>query len=440
MNIKKETVKEEAILFAKLDNDKSEIAIITHDKYLNPVAVKLKNRDSLVLNINSTNIIKIFSPVRSFPIEPGDRIEIIIKNDKSLILNDLNNNEKRQQKLNVFNDYDNWYQSKYNSDIKKLREKAFDIPFKNIDSIKQNNKKFYYGSKIKFIEEYEQKGTLLKKDTKEYFLSFYHIYNLFGDFQNIVKVFPDNNEEKHKAWKEIADYTNTNTNIVTLNILSNATNILFNINQNDGSLDEIIEKLNSSLNPDIRDLLLYKLLLSVNDAPTFKNYLDKFNSTSTNNTFKKLLKEKYENLQLVENSPKTLMQTANGTNVSIEDIISQNYGKYILINFWASWCSPCIKELKVLIPESKKLDSNDIVFIYISVDTEKNAWISSMKNLGLNHSFFSYLLLSQNGTYLQKNKVKSFPTNIIYNKEGHLIKTKIGEITLDEIKNICGLD
>ncbi len=437
--ISKKPTKEEAVIFAKLANKKREIVIITQDKYLNPVTSKLKDGDSLVLNTNSTNIIKIFNPVKSFPVDSGDKVEITLTEDNSTILKDLNNNKEKQQELNLFNDYDEWYQKNYESDVKKIREKAFSIPYKNIDSIKKFNNIFFNDLKKTFLVNYEHNSTEINNNVKENFLSFYQVYNLFWNFQNIAKSFPKNEEAQYKAWKEIVDYTNKRTNIITLNLLSDATNKLFS-QQNNVDIDKIIQQLNSNLNPNIRDLLLYRLVLSVNDTSTFKTYLNKFNSVSSNDYFRKLLNEKYENLQLVEKSPKTLVRAINDQNTSLEDVITQNRGKYILINFWASWCSPCLKELKVLVPESKKLNSKDIVFVYISVDTEKNAWINGAKNLKLEASPLSYLLLSHDGAYIQKNKVKSYPTNIIYNKEGNIIKTKIGEITIDEIKNICGID
>ena len=42
-------------------------------------------------------------------------------------------------------------------------------------------------------------------------------------------------------------------------------------------------------------------------------------------------------------------------------------GKVTLINFWATWCGPCLKEMKIM-PELKKKYGNKIVFISISVD------------------------------------------------------------------------
>ncbi|WP_144281346.1 TlpA family protein disulfide reductase [Chryseobacterium echinoideorum] len=431
--------KEEAIIFAKLASNKKEIAIITQDKYLNPVTVKLKNGDSLILNTNSTNIIKIFSPVKSFPIEPGDRIQIVLNENNSVNLNDLNNSKEKQQNLNIFSSYDDWYQENYNSDVKMMREKAFNVPNKNVDSIKKFNRVFFNDLKIQFLDQYER-DVKISSDVKEQFLSFYYAYNLFWNFENIVKTFPKNEDEKYKAWRDIAHFTNKNTNVITLNLLSISTNKLFDIDHSKTVPDNVIEKLNLHLNPDIRDLLLYRLILSINNASAFKTYLDKFNSFSSNDYFKKLLKEKYENLLLVKKSPKTLVQTINGQNTSIEDIINENRGKYILFNFWASWCSPCIKELRVLVPESRKLNSDEIVLVYISIDTEKNAWINAAKNLELDKLSSSYLLLSDKGPYIQKNRIQSYPTNIIYNKEGKIIKMKVGEITIEEVKNICGLD
>lgn len=71
------------------------------------------------------------------------------------------------------------------------------------------------------------------------------------------------------------------------------------------------------------------------------------------------------------------------TEQSLTDIFKANKGKVIYIDFWASWCAPCRKEMPASIELHKKLQHEDIVFVYISIDKHPTAWKKSLQNLHL---------------------------------------------------------
>src|SRR5690606_17666072 len=74
----------------------------------------------------------------------------------------------------------------------------------------------------------------------------------------------------------------------------------------------------------------------------------------------------------------------NGEAFSLADLIRNNTGKLIYIDFWASWCSPCIDEFPSSTSLAKKYATKDIVFIYISLDKNRNLWESALKRLSIN--------------------------------------------------------
>ena len=59
-----------------------------------------------------------------------------------------------------------------------------------------------------------------------------------------------------------------------------------------------------------------------------------------------------------------------GKNVSLSDF----RGKLVLIDFWASWCGPCRREMKSLLPIYQELKGDDLVFISISLDDHEKDW------------------------------------------------------------------
>ncbi len=54
-------------------------------------------------------------------------------------------------------------------------------------------------------------------------------------------------------------------------------------------------------------------------------------------------------------------------------------GKYILIDFWASWCAPCRLGNKKLVKLHNKVSSDKMEIIGISIDTDTNKWLKAVE-------------------------------------------------------------
>lgn len=75
-------------------------------------------------------------------------------------------------------------------------------------------------------------------------------------------------------------------------------------------------------------------------------------------------------------APSFTLTDIHGSQVSLSDF----EGQVVYLDFWASWCGPCMRE----VPYAKKLkerfaDTNDLVFLYISVDEDLNAWRNTVE-------------------------------------------------------------
>jgi cytochrome c biogenesis protein CcmG/thiol:disulfide interchange protein DsbE len=71
-----------------------------------------------------------------------------------------------------------------------------------------------------------------------------------------------------------------------------------------------------------------------------------------------------------ERAPTFQLTADDGSGASLEDY----RGKYVLLNFWATWCPPCIQELPSLNTLHRELESEGLVVLGISVDENQGAY------------------------------------------------------------------
>ena len=95
-------------------------------------------------------------------------------------------------------------------------------------------------------------------------------------------------------------------------------------------------------------------------------------------------------------------------------------GKYILIDFWASWCGPCRLGNKKLVKLHNEVSSDKMEIIGISIDTDTNKWLKAVEKDKIK---FTQLIDSKGfdaETAIQFG-VEELPSKFLFNKEGILI-------------------
>ncbi|PCH99758.1 MAG: hypothetical protein COB81_10285 [Flavobacteriaceae bacterium] len=70
----------------------------------------------------------------------------------------------------------------------------------------------------------------------------------------------------------------------------------------------------------------------------------------------------------------------DGSSIAFKDVIAKHNGKTIVLDFWASWCSDCIKALPA-VKEFEKRHHNEIVFVTLSMDRKQEAWVKAIDKL-----------------------------------------------------------
>lgn len=97
-------------------------------------------------------------------------------------------------------------------------------------------------------------------------------------------------------------------------------------------------------------------------------------------------------------------------------------GKFVFLDFWASWCIPCRKENPNVVKAYRQLPASEIVFIGISLDRaeESENWREAIKKDGLVWPQISQLQ-EFDSPIAQLYKVKGVPRNFLINRQGKII-------------------
>jgi len=117
--------------------------------------------------------------------------------------------------------------------------------------------------------------------------------------------------------------------------------------------------------------------------------------------------------------PDIVLPDTTGKNmVSVKTIRASN--KYVLLDFWASWCAPCRANNPALLELYEKFHAQKLEFVGISLDTDKNSWIKAIKADQTNWLHLSDLK-GMTGKYAVTFNTQTIPTYMLIDSSGKLI-------------------
>jgi len=100
--------------------------------------------------------------------------------------------------------------------------------------------------------------------------------------------------------------------------------------------------------------------------------------------------------------------------------LSSFRGKYVLVDFWASWCRPCRQENPNVVAAYKTYSDKNFTVLGVSLDRAKEPWLQAIKDDGLVWTHVSDLKF-WNNEVAQKYKIQSIPQNMLLDPEGKII-------------------
>lgn len=131
-------------------------------------------------------------------------------------------------------------------------------------------------------------------------------------------------------------------------------------------------------------------------------------------------------------APEFSMNDADGNPIAL----SSFKGKYVLIDFWASWCGPCRAENPNVVAAYKKFNKKGFDIFGVSLDDNKEKWLEAIKKDGLTWKHVSDLQGWGNAA-AKIYGVNSIPHSVLLDKEGVIIAKNLrGEELLKKLEEV----
>lgn len=122
----------------------------------------------------------------------------------------------------------------------------------------------------------------------------------------------------------------------------------------------------------------------------------------------------------------TVVQSYDGS----EWPLSQFAGKPLVINFWGTWCAPCLKELPAFRNLSERF-SKEVIFIGLAIDSPAKEVKMLVERFDLR-----YPVAIADFSTLEAWKAETVPTTYVLNEYGKIAWSKEGEVTEEELERV----
>ena len=133
----------------------------------------------------------------------------------------------------------------------------------------------------------------------------------------------------------------------------------------------------------------------------------------------------------------TLPFSGYAADFSLEDMQGKTHhlvdyrGKWVLVNFWATWCPPCLSEIPELSSLHNAHKDSDLVVIGIAMDSGSTRKVA---NFAEAHGISYPIVLGNRKIAAQIGELEVLPTSYLYAPNGEQASYQVGEVTRESVE------
>jgi peroxiredoxin len=224
-----------------------------------------------------------------------------------------------------------------------------------------------------------------------------------------------NRENALSAFQEAVELTNNEFGEVNDNYIKTLVE-----NENYEKAKSYLEKFISTGNatPNMKSTLKEIFLKLDGNEKDFKGYIGKFEEMARNEMVEEL-KEKIKN----EPAPEFELVDINGKSVKLSDF----KGKTVILDFWATWCGPCLQSFPAMQKAIESFEgNNNVKFLFANTWERVDNKLENAQNFIKENNYPFHVLMDDQNEVVAKYNVRGIPTKFIIDKNQNIRFESVG--------------
>ena len=184
-------------------------------------------------------------------------------------------------------------------------------------------------------------------------------------------------------------------------------------------------------------LIINKSVIKDRDLAEVEKMYESLTSRIKNAYLGRKLKTSIDNIKktsIGSMAPDFTLPAPDGKNVSLSDY----RGKIVLLDFWASWCGPCLREVPNVKKVYDKFHDKGFEILSVSLDDKKDNWVNAIEKNDLDWGHVSSLK-GWSCPVAKLYNVSGVPAMLLIDKEGKIVATKLrGDLLMEKVAEQFG--